>query len=172
MYLLFIRRARDGLQNLAEVKPLACLAIGHRGVEEQARQKEGAFHHDGVDGRELKIALIEEQQVRLVAQGREMVRVAIIRHGPGGVCQKGQFALLVVIRGLEFAIGGGGVAPRTGEDGTQFLADIPTRAVHQQDSGKWLKQVCAKRHRLQFVPEHRVQTVAEKGGRRGRKTLM
>ncbi len=83
----------------------------HRGVEEQARQKEGPFHHEGVEGRELKIALIEEQQVGPVDQGRQMVRVAIIRHGAGGVRQKGQFALLVVIRRLKFAICGGGVAP-------------------------------------------------------------
>jgi len=138
-HLAFIRRPRYGPQDLLKVKPLARLAIVHRGVEEQAGQKEGPFRHESVEGRELEIALIEEQQVGLVAQGRQVVRVAIIRHGAGGVRQKHQFTLLVVIRRLELAIGGGGIAPRAGEDGAQFLANIPTRAVHEQDAGKWLE---------------------------------
>ncbi len=144
----------------------------HRGVEEQARQKEGPFRPEGVDGRQLEVALLEEHQVGLVDQSGQVVGVAIIRYGAGGVRQKGQFALLVVIRRLKLAIGGGGVAPRAGEDRAQFLADIPTRAIHEQDAGKRLEQVRADGDRLQFVPKHGVQTVAEKGGRRGRKALM
>ncbi len=137
----------------------------HRGVEEQARQKEGAFPHHGVDGRQLEVALIEEHQVGRVDQSGQVVGVAIIRHGTGGVRQKGQFALLIVIRRLKLAIGGGGVAPRAGEDRAQLLADIPTRAIHEQDASKRLEQVRADRHRLQFVSKHGVQTVAEKDGR-------
>jgi hypothetical protein len=54
----------------------------------------------------------------------------------------------------------------------QLLADIPTRAVHEQDAGKRLEEGGVDRDRLQFVPEHFVQTKAEKGGGLGRKALM
>ncbi len=101
----FRDRRRGVSQQRAEVNWQHRPYILQSHADEQPRHKKGPFGHDGVEGREFKIALVDEQEVLLVHQGGEVVRIAIIQHGTGRVSQKDEFALLVVIRRLELTIG-------------------------------------------------------------------